>query len=71
MTLVNRMIMEAKAGATELKIRPADVNKVALHIRGCANPQQDIETIKKYLLGGEVKMLDVPIRVIGQKRVAA
>ena len=72
MTLVNRLIREARAGARILKIRPQDVGPIAEHIRATVwlRPGQDsaelaTAEIRQWVWAGSVKMLGVPIEVIG------
>jgi len=65
MSLINRLIYEAKNGATVLNIKPNEVRKVAEHCRGCMMNQIPVEHIEGSIRRGSVKLLDVPIRVLG------
>lgn len=67
MSLVNDLIRRARERPAELTIRPNQVGTVAEHILGCcARPDGQRDQIKAWLHAGKVKMLGVPIRVIGQ-----
>lgn len=73
MTFINTLIKQAKAEPkpAELTIRPAQVNAMSNHIMGCSRALLvDSETnrlfIQNQLLLGRIKLLDVPIRVVGK-----
>lgn len=65
MSLINRLIHEAKLGATVLNIKPNEVRKVAEHCRGCTAHRVPVEEIEGHIKRGQVKLLNVPLRVLG------
>lgn len=65
MTLVNRLIREAKNGATGLTIRPQDVRTIAAHCAGCSPWPVSEEEVRRVILDGGLRMLGVPVRVLG------
>ena len=66
MDLVNRLIREAKASPRSVKIRPQDVGPLAAHMRLLMfRPSEDDTMLRAAVLAGEVKILGVPIEVLG------
>jgi len=65
MSLINRLIHEAKTGSAELRIRPQDVGRVAQHMRALNNWSGNDDAARAALLDGKVRLLGIPIRVLG------
>ena len=65
MSLINRLIHEAKTGNAELRIRPQDVGRVAQHMRALNNWSGDDDAARLALRAGKVRLLGIPIRVLG------
>lgn len=72
MTLINRLIREARDGATVLDIRPQDVGPIADHIRLLSyRPAEDMVAIRAAILDGRTRLRGVTLRVLGQSAVSA
>jgi hypothetical protein len=63
MTLINRLISEAKAGAKTLTINDKDVSSIAEHFRMLAIQPVRKETCERMLRDGLVKIYGVPVSV--------
>jgi hypothetical protein len=68
MSLINRLIHEAKLGATVLNIKPNEVRKVAEHCRACMLDAAPVETIEGIIRRGQLKLCDVPVKVLGMSK---
>lgn len=69
MTLINRLIREARDGATVLDIRLRDVGPVAEHMRVIRYKMPNVELCRDAILAGEVLFWGVPLRVLGKGSV--
>jgi hypothetical protein len=64
MTVINRLIRQAKDGATELRVRPCDVRTLAESVRMVyGNDQLTIELAIERIERGDLRLLGVPVRV--------
>ncbi len=63
MTLINRLIKEAKEGATKLTIRDKDVSKVAEHFRMLSMRPVDKGVVEAGIRRGDLRLHGVPVEV--------
>jgi len=74
MTFLNRMIQAAKSEnpPPELTIRPNQVNALVDHMQACqfGYTRSDASQLRQKVLDGKVKMINTPIRVLGQSSEA-
>lgn len=63
MTLINRLIKEAREGATRLTIRDKDVSSVAEHCRMLAINPVHKETVEAGIRRGDLRLHGVPVEV--------
>ena len=63
MTLINRLIREAKDGAAKLTIKDKDVSSVAEHFRALAISPVRKETVERGIRDGLLKLYGVPVEV--------
>ena len=71
MTFINRLIKEAKSEPPprELTIRPNQVRAMAEHCQSCTSHflnAPKIEEIEEWIRAGALRLLGVPVRVLGQ-----
>lgn len=64
MTLINRLISQAKRGALSLEVPENYVRSVAEHIRQTVYPRVSHEEAEALLRSGGVRMAGVPMKVI-------
>jgi hypothetical protein len=72
MTFINNLIKQAKAEPQprELTIRPNQVRALAEHCMGCCamtNSEAHRAQIEQIICDGGLRMLNVPVRVLGPK----
>ena len=65
MSLINRLIHDAKLGATVLNIKPNELRRVAEHCRACMMDAGPVEQIERAIKRGQVRMAGVPLKVLG------
>lgn len=70
MTLINRLINEAKGGAEVLWINSNQVEAIVEHCLACSpmmSTEENRARIRDELLSGKLLLLDVPIRIRGHQ----
>lgn len=72
MSLVNNLIRLARANPAELVINDSQVGTLAAHVRSTMRVQSlDNQQIEAIIRAGELKLMDVPVRVVGAGCLAA
>lgn len=73
MSLINRLIRDARTKPDFLTIRPQDVGRIAEHIGFLTYDRSRLpsdEELREIILRGDVKLLGVPIKVWGAARLS-
>lgn len=71
MALVNRLIREARNGATVLEINPNQVGTIVEHCLACSPGRPTLkrrEEVMDAIRAGELLLLGVPVRVRGMEK---
>ena len=80
MTIVNRLIAEAKHGAAQLTINARQVRPLAEHMHACFSAYESagltdrtptVDHIADEIRAGRAKVLDVPVNVVGVSAVTS